>query len=1391
MHKNIPDYSTLFHYNPLPNWVYDRNTYEILDVNQSAIEHYGYSKEEFLRLTIKELRPKAEIPKLLTAHVDIEKLGGNISFGVFTHQKKNGELIQVDINGHKVEFQGRNCVLVVCQDITEKERQVQELRASERKLKAASAIAKLGYWRLELDECTLSWSDEVYDIWKLEKDGFDLNFESFFQTIHPEDRQAFRLAKEASFAGEKVFDFSHRILLPENGIKWVHQLGRIVKDERGILVAYEGTVQDITIHKEEQHQLRLLESVIKNTTDAIIITDAGTSDDPTKRIIYVNKAFTEMTGYTTQEAIGKSPAILQAPDSNREEIDRLSKAIQNEEPCELILLNHDKHGEKYWVSMSISPIAQERGNITHWIAIEKNVTKQKNREHENILLSQISLIFNAEKSLNGAIKTLCSVFAEFGNFDFVEIWLPNMARNHIRLTESCNKTEVANLFYQNCREITGFKIDEDMPGAVWRSGKVTFWDNLQEMALFPRKKAACMAGIESIMGIPLLFKEEVIGVLIVGSSKPMRKFSHFKDIFRKLEGFIGSEINRKKLESDLGHLFNVLPDIMYLSDLSGRVLRINPAGCELLGYSEQEILFGSFYDYIHPEDLNLTFDELSKLTFGDSVIQFENRCITKNEEILWLSWTCNTGIEEGLIYATAKNITIEKKLEKLNDQVSSLARIGSWELDLANKDNYEMYWSPMVKKILEVDDNYNPTLTGGFEFYTAESKKRIQKAVEKLVGEGVDFDEDLLLITATGKERWVRSIGTGEHIYGKCVKILGSFQEIHSSKSLEIQIRQILGSISDAFYALDKDWKFTYFNKEAENLLKRTETELLGNSIWEEFPSAIGTPLEETYKRVADSGKPESFEYFFPGNGKWYEINAYPFDGGVSSYFENIDGQRKAAETLRKASEEKTMILESIGDAFYTVNRDFVVSYWNKKAEELVHINREEILGENLWEIIPLAKDLPSFAQLNKAMVTGESVEYEDFYNDKYLEISAYPSETGLTIIFRNISERKHSEEQIMAANERFEKVSEATNDAIWDWDIENKTFFRGKGMEKIFGDQVKLQKEGKDFWKDDFDPENLFELKKSINDAISNPAQSRWEMEYRIIKENGEITHVVDRGIIIRDNAGKAIRMVGAMTDISERKLHEDKLTELNLTLKNYAHELEITNEELAQFAFIASHDLQEPLRMITSFLEQLKRKYGNLLDEKGLQYIYYATDGAKRMKQIILDLLEYSRAGKAESDIEKVNLNQLLSEYKLLRRKIISEKFASIKSGLLPDIPAMKAPLTQTLHCLLDNAIKYSKDKEAPKIEINVEDLGNEWCISITDNGIGIDSRFFEKIFIIFQRLHNRSQYSGTGIGLAIAKKHVESWGGRIWMKSQPGEGSIFYFTIPITPLQMNSIN
>lgn len=225
----------------------------------------------------------------------------------------------------------------------------------------------------------------------------------------------------------------------------------------------------------------------------------------------------------------------------------------------------------------------------------------------------------------------------------------------------------------------------------------------------------------------------------------------------------------------------------------------------------------------------------------------------------------------------------------------------------------------------------------------------------------------------------------------------------------------------------------------------------------------------------------------------------------------------------------------------------------------------------------------------------------------------------------------------------------------------------------------------------------------------------------------------------------------------------------------------LQTKNIELEQFAYVASHDLQEPLRMVSRFMEMLKAKYANQLDEKGLQYIHFATDGAHRMRQVVMDLLLYSSVNAPLDQTEAVNLNDLLYDYTKLRRVLISDKQAEINYNTLPTLENFHTPISQIFHNLLDNAIKYSKTDVPPRIEILSTKKTTQWEFCIRDNGIGIDDQYFEKIFIMFQRLHDRSEFDGTGIGLAIAKRAVTFLGGEIWVESELGVGTSFYFTIP----------
>jgi len=305
---------------------------------------------------------------------------------------------------------------------------------------------------------------------------------------------------------------------------------------------------------------------------------------------------------------------------------------------------------------------------------------------------------------------------------------------------------------------------------------------------------------------------------------------------------------------------------------------------------------------------------------------------------------------------------------------------------------------------------------------------------------------------------------------------------------------------------------------------------------------------------------------------------------------------------------------------------------------------------------------------------------------------------------------------------------------------------------------------------------EDLGRLREDVESIRQQPGAFR-NGQWRHRKKNGDIIDVEVTAHSI-DYEDRRARMV-VVNDITEGRRYEEQLKKLNTDLAKRASELAASNGELERFAYIASHDLQEPLRMVSSFLQLLQKRYHGQLDAKADQYIHYAVDGAERMKALIMDLLEYSRVGTGKENFTPVDTAVVIKEVgEIFHEKIIAAR-AQIDIGMLPVVTGDKVQLTQLFQNLLSNALKYHSDRP-PVIRIGAQEEATHWLFSVADNGIGIDSQFFDKIFIIFQRLHNKTDYGGTGIGLAICKKIVERHGGRIWVESTPQQGSTFYFTI-----------
>ncbi len=856
-----------------------------------------------------------------------------------------------------------------------------------------------------------------------------------------------------------------------------------------------------------------------------------------------------------------------------------------------------------------------------------------------------------------------------------------------------------------------------------------------------------------------------------------------------------------------------------------------------------------------------------------------------------------------------------KKMEILLASASKLSGVGGWEMDILND---RLIWSPTTCEIHEVPIGFTASRLEGIMAYREDYQERVATAVQMAIENGEKFDFEAPIITATGKERWVRSIGEAEYLDGRCIRIFGSVQNIQERKLMEERLKGVSDSIPGVIFQYvlrpDGSEEFRYVSKGSIPLLGLTPEECMADSqlVWSQI--AQGGEMELVKKSLKDSattlnswnfewrvlspqgkirwregiGKPnrkgdgsivwdalimdvtdrKNLENFIEQSasmakiGRWEldlstdplwlnwsattrnllqlgdvggaELNlvmdrmlgnsrelaqrkirnlietgtgfdveleliagrgnpiwircigqAYKIQGEILSVVGSIQDihDRKLSElNLKSLLLERDAILESIGHGFFAMDTSFLVTYWNKQAEDLLHIPRENILGRNLWSVFKGKQWHQFYRNFKKALESGQAYHFEDYLEvfQSWFSISAFPSHSGLTVYFKDVTENKNAQEEISQSNERFERVSEATNDAIWDYQISEDKLYWGKGFMTMFGYDPNSIHVTRRLYFDLVHDQDRERVKTTFEEAKANPETVNWKEEYRFRKEDGSYAYVIDRVVFSRNSAGHAVRVTGAISDITERREFEISLKKLNANLKRQTNELAISNAELEQFAYVASHDLQEPLRMVSSFLSQLDRRYRNQMDAKAQNYIYYAMDGAVRMRQVILDLLEYSRVGKEPRSLEKVNLEEVIYEVTQLQAKLIEEKRAKIRFEGQAFITSFKSPILQIFQNLIGNALKYSKEDVPPRITIACLEENNHWLLSVKDNGIGIEEEYFDKIFIIFQRLHVKQKYTGTGLGLAIVKKIVEGLGGRIWLESEFTVGTTFYFTI-----------
>lgn len=1379
-------------------------TGKVIFINDAFETIYGYSKEDILGKAINFVRSHNNPPDINTEILEQTQKGG--WQGELLNRTKDGREFPVYLSTSILKNEKGEPVahIGIASDITERKKAEEAVKQSEKRFQDLYDSAPDMYF-------SISPTGKVKSVNKFGAQylGYeikDLIGNDVWKVVHPEDRELVieRISEIFSKKLESA-KLEFRKLRKDGSVIWVNESTRLISDINGIPRELFIICRDITPNKE--FQIALLESekkyrkLAQNAPVSVARFSMTTND-----FEYANDEFARQMGCSVEEY----SHLPREEKTNIIFIDDRKKVQDNYDKWkkdgfkamlhfDYRILNLKK--ELIWLDTFIYADFDDSGKAVMMNEICIDITERKKAE--------LAILESEKKYKNLAANAPIAVTrinAGTMKYDYVNDEFTRQTGYNMEEYNSLDPVTLKAMAYPEDNERVkeffnkwrseGYKDTQHIDYRTFNRLGEVIWVDTFLFADFDEN--GNVAAINQIC------------IDITEQKKAQEKVIENENKYKNLAANAPVAVTRVMLKT-------------------GAYDFVNDEFIRQSGYSMEEFNHlndNDLVEMIHIDDREKVFNFYKTWAVeryaGTQHIDY--RIINRNKNVVWLDTYLYAEYEKNgdavAINQICIDVTERKKAEveltAKDKQFRALIENITDLISLVDENGKIIYASPSVTKILGYDaDNYIGKNI--FEFINEEDKPAADSLFKDVLKEEGKIVNNVQFRFRHSDGHWMWHEATAHNLINDPAigAIVFNYRDITERKKAEEEIllqksyfQQLFENSPEGIVVLDNQDRILNANKGFERMFQFSADEIKGKTLNDIIvPESM---LEQATQMTLFVLKGEIIHRETErkrkdGSTVDVSVLAYPItleenQIGVYGIYSDITERKETEKALRNSEERYRAFVKQSTEGIWRFEFLEPVSTKLPIDEQVKNVFRygylaecndvfakmygyeaaADIAGARIGELL-IESEPKNIDYIRKSIMNGYKIDnVESLERDKDGKTKIFMNnlvgivENDALIRMwgsqRDITESKKAQEELSKTQFRLATLLKNLQDVVL-YETGGGKEFMSENVLEMLGYDAEMFND-RDFFRTITHPGDWKAIEEKTKEWNRGGSLGVLNLEFRVRRSDGRYIWVEDHMIKVRNNGHS--HMAGVLINITEHKTTEEKLKQL-------AEKLSQSNKELEQFAYVASHDLQEPLRMVASYIQLLQRRYKGSISAEADEFINYSVDGVVRMKTLINDLLAYSRVNTKDAPLEDVDVNKIVAQNLKNLAASIHETGAQINYEELPTVRANTLQINQLFQNLISNAIKFRKPDVNPVVNITAKHAGDEWLFTVSDNGIGIDKEFSDKIFIIFQRLHNSSEYPGTGIGLAICKKIVEKLGGHLWVESEPGKGSTFTFTIP----------